>query len=104
MRRCGTALASLRSVAESLRQRTLQRALEIVGRPAALSRRLRVPLWDLRLWLAGIEAPPTATFLEAVDIVVQYEGQPPRENAPLLERRRHPRSTGAMSTDGYSRS
>jgi len=53
----------------SLRQRTLQAALQIIGDPQRLMRRLRVPMEDLRAWLAGRDEPPTAVFLAAVDIV-----------------------------------
>ncbi len=84
----------------SLRLRTLHRAAGIVGSEEALSRRLRVPLADLRNWLAGLESPPTPVFLEAVDIVVLYEGAPPGENAPLIERRRRPRGPAALRYRG----
>ena len=53
----------------SLRQRTLLRALEIVGDEATLARKLRVPMEELRAWLRGADVPPTAVFLAAVDIV-----------------------------------
>jgi hypothetical protein len=79
-----------------LRQRTLHRALEIVGTVKALSRRLRVPESELKAWLAGFQTPPTPVFLEAVDIVVQHEGNPPGRDAPLIERRRRPRGADAL--------
>lgn len=53
----------------SLRQRTLLRALEIVGDERTLARKLQVPIAELRGWLRGSEAAPTAVFLAAVDIV-----------------------------------
>jgi hypothetical protein len=53
----------------SLRQRTLLRALEIVGDEATLARKLQAPRVELRAWLHGTETPPTAAFLAAVDIV-----------------------------------
>ncbi|MGE5640089.1 MAG: hypothetical protein ACM30H_08340 [Clostridia bacterium] len=79
-----------------LRHRTLHKALEIVGSLKALSRRLRVPEAELKGWLTGFQAPPTPVFLEAVDIVVQYEGDPPGRDAPLIERRRRPRGASRV--------
>lgn len=58
-----------RAMHPSLRQRTLLRALEIVGDEATLARKLQVPMGDLRAWLGGTDVPPTAVFLAAVDIV-----------------------------------
>jgi hypothetical protein len=82
--------------APSLRQRTLQRALEISGDARRLSRRLRVPMDDLQEWLKGRDVPPTAVFLAAVDVVVGWEGD--ARPAPLIERRRQPRARAAAAT------
>ncbi len=57
--------------AAPLRRRTLERALAIVGSRAQLARELRVPRDELCSWLKGDDVPPTAVFLDAVDIVVQ---------------------------------
>ena len=73
----------------TLFERTLKRALEIVGDEQRLARRLRVPLDDLHAWLAGLERPPTAVFLTAVDIVVGESDAYPVQVA--FERRRKPR-------------
>ena len=54
----------------TLFERTLRRALDIVGDEKRLARRLRVLLNDLHAWLTGEERPPTTAFLTAVDIVV----------------------------------
>jgi hypothetical protein len=77
-----------------LRQRTLLRALEIVGDHYVLARRLRVPMDELRAWLAGADVPPTAVFLAAVDIVGS-QIEPPQ--APrLFERRRSQRDAATL--------
>jgi hypothetical protein len=73
----------------TLFERTLQRALEIVGSEPRLARRLRVPLNDLQAWLAGAEKPTTTAFLTAVDIVVGAGDVRP-VHVPF-ERRRTPR-------------
>jgi hypothetical protein len=54
----------------ALTARTFRRALQIVGGPRQLTRRLRVPMADLAEWLAGEDLPPTAVFLAAIDIVL----------------------------------
>ena len=58
-----------RTMHQSLRQRTLLRALEIVGDEGTLARKLHVPMAELQAWLGGTDAPPIAVFLAAVDIV-----------------------------------
>ena len=73
----------------TLFERTLKRALDIVGDEQRLARRLRVPLADLHAWLAGDERPPTTAFLTAVDIVVGAGDAHPVQVA--FERRRRPR-------------
>ena len=77
----------------SLRQRTLQRALEISGDVRRLSRKLHVPMEELQEWLKGRDVPPTAVFLAAVDIVAEWQGDAPVN--PYIERRRRPRPGGA---------
>lgn len=56
--------------------RTLQKAAELVGGQKALARRLRVPLAELQKWLAGDGRPPMATFLKAVDLVLDETAYP----------------------------
>jgi DNA-binding transcriptional regulator YdaS (Cro superfamily) len=73
----------------TLFERTLKRALDIVGDEQRLARRLRVPQADLHAWLAGLERPPTAAFLTAVDIVVGSDDA--RQVHVAIERRRKPR-------------
>jgi hypothetical protein len=73
----------------TLFERTLRRALDIVGDEQRLARRLRVPLNDLHAWLTGEERPPTTAFLTAVDIVVG--GGDVRPVRVAFERRRTPR-------------
>jgi hypothetical protein len=72
----------------SLFQRTLKRALDIVGDERRLARRLRVPFSDLHIWLMGAESPPTWVFLAAVDVVVGAGGD---THPVAYERRRKPR-------------
>lgn len=50
---------------------TLKYALIIAGSELALSVRLKVPVGKLKLWLDGIEPPPDAAFLDAVDVIVK---------------------------------
>ena len=54
---------------DSIYVRTLWRALEILGGEDKLARHLRVPATDLREWLTGMDMPPMAYFLMAVDVV-----------------------------------
>ena len=53
--------------------RTLARAAQIVGGAAALADRLRVAPEGLHIWLSGKAEPPARVFLEAVDILVQFQ-------------------------------
>ncbi len=64
------------AVASTVYVRTLQKAAELAGGRKKLARHLRVPLADLERWLAGDEAPPAATFLRAVDLVLDETGAP----------------------------
>jgi hypothetical protein len=68
----------------SLYQQALWCALRLTGDDdAGLARRLRVPLADLRGWLRGVDKPPKAVFLAAVDIIVDPEA--PADAAPARE-------------------
>lgn len=51
--------------------RTLHKAAELVGGHKNLARRLRVPQAELQKWIGGEGRPPMATFLKAVDIVLE---------------------------------
>lgn len=53
--------------------KTLQRAAEIVGGEQELALRLKVTPSHLALWLNGVEKPPGAIFLRAVDLVMEHE-------------------------------
>jgi hypothetical protein len=79
----------------TLFERTLRRALEIVGDEQRLARRLRVPLNDLHAWLTGDERPPIAAFLTAVDIVLGAGDVRPVTVA--FERRRRPRHQSELA-------
>ena len=60
----------------SVYSRTFQKAAQVAGGHKQLARHLRVPLADLEKWMAGREAPPTATFLKAVDLVLDETAEP----------------------------
>jgi len=49
---------------------TLKYALAIAGNEQTLAFRLRVTVATLKIWLHGVEAVPTAVFLDAVDVIV----------------------------------
>jgi len=53
--------------------KTLQRAAEICGGEQELALKLKVTPSHLALWLRGIEQPPGAIFLRAVDLVMEFE-------------------------------
>ena len=55
----------------TLEMRVLQRGAELLGSERALARYLRVPMPDLFLWLKGTERPTRATFLAAVDLLME---------------------------------
>jgi hypothetical protein len=55
----------------TLEMRVLQRGAELLGSERALARYLRVPMPDLFLWLKGAERPTRATFLAAVDLLME---------------------------------
>jgi hypothetical protein len=56
----------------SVQRRSLHRAVEIVGGPAAMAKTLGVPEGALRMWLDG-RPMPSDIFLRAVDIIVQHD-------------------------------
>ena len=55
---------------QSLQQRVLSKASELVGGDPALARELRVTARDLALFLSGAEVPTRQVFLAACDIVI----------------------------------
>jgi hypothetical protein len=65
----------------SVYARTFQKAAQLAGGHKKLARHLRVPLAELEKWIAGKEAPPVATFLKAVDLVLE-ETAPPSGSDP----------------------
>jgi hypothetical protein len=50
--------------------RTLQKAAELAGGTAKLARELQVPVVELEKWISGAAQPPLATFLKAIDFVL----------------------------------
>jgi hypothetical protein len=65
----------------SVYSRTFQKAAQLAGGQKKLARHLRVPLGELEKWIAGREVPPTATFLKAVDLVLD-ETAPSADSEP----------------------
>jgi hypothetical protein len=63
-------------VASSVYARTLQKAAELIGSRQKLARHLRVPLAELEKWIAGTALPPTGSFLQAVDVVIDATPAP----------------------------
>ena len=66
----------------SVYSRTLQKAAELAGGHKTLARHLRVPMAELQKWIAGKDTPPTATFLKAVDLVLDETPSPPPASEP----------------------
>jgi hypothetical protein len=63
--------AMAKQAKESVYARTLQAAADILGSPRALARYLGVSMADLYAWMRpGALPPPAATFLKAVDLVL----------------------------------
>jgi hypothetical protein len=58
-------------------QRTLRRALELLGNVDRLAIALDVPRSDIQHWLEG-EEPPLKVFLEALDLVAYGTKSQPR--------------------------
>src|SRR5688572_21169127 len=60
----------------SVYSRTFQKAAQLAGGQQKLARHLRVPLAELEKWIAGKAAPPMASFLDAVDLVLEETAGP----------------------------
>jgi hypothetical protein len=69
-------------MAPSVYSRTMQKAAELAGGHKKLARHLRVPIAELQKWIAGAGTPPTATFLKAVDLVLDETPSPPSASEP----------------------
>lgn len=67
----------------SVYSRTMQKAAELAGGHKKLARHLRVPMAEVQKWIAGAGTPPTATFLKAVDLVLDETPSPPSTSEPL---------------------
>ena len=65
----------------SVYSRTFQKAAQLAGGNKKLARHLRVPLAELENWIAGKGVPPTASFLKAVDFVLDETSSPPGAGA-----------------------
>ena len=57
----------------TLHARTIARAALIVGGVPTLADRLRVTPEGIQLWISGKTDPPSRVFLEAIDIVLEYQ-------------------------------
>jgi hypothetical protein len=69
---CPTPLPDNSTLPQSLEQRVIHRAADLVGGYDELSRLLGVGDGRVALWMAGTERPPQPLFLDAVDILVSY--------------------------------
>lgn len=75
--------------------RTLSRAIEIAGSPAALAAFLGSSSKEVETWSRGETYPPLPIFLAIVDVVAANALTPTAlENLPIARARR---STGGMS-------
>jgi hypothetical protein len=68
-------------MASSVYSRTFQKAAELAGGQKKLARHLRVPLADLQNWIADKDVPPMASFLRAVDLVLDETSSPSASEA-----------------------
>lgn len=66
--------------------RVLVKAAELLGGRRQLARRLQAPSAELERWIAGDAVPPMATFLKAVDVILDEtpapggdSGEPPAD-------------------------
>ena len=66
----------------SVYSRTFQKAAELAGGQKKLARHLRVPLAELEKWIAGGGTPPMATFLKAIDLVLDETSRPSGGSEP----------------------
>lgn len=66
----------------SVYSRTFHKAAQLAGGQKKLARHLRVPLAELEKWIAGTAAPPMASFLKAVDLVLEETAGPARASDP----------------------
>jgi hypothetical protein len=55
---------------------TIVRAAEILGGPAALSRRLQVPMPEITRWLTGAGRPSIGLFLKVIDVLIEENRTP----------------------------
>jgi hypothetical protein len=61
----------------------MKKASELAGGHKKLAKHLRVPIAELEKWIAGAGTPPTATFLKAVDLVLDETSSPPPASEPV---------------------
>jgi hypothetical protein len=61
---------SSRSVTYSVKAKTLQLAAKKLGGSRKLRDYLRAPSAEFVSWLSGIEEPPTAVFLRALELIL----------------------------------
>jgi hypothetical protein len=77
-----TCAEGITRMASSVYSRTMQKAAELAGGHKTLARHLRVPIAELQKWIAGKDTPPTATFLKAVDLVLDETPSAPSASEP----------------------
>lgn len=69
-------------MATSIYSRTMQKAAQLAGGEKKLARYLHVPLAELQKWISDAGTPPTATFLKAVDLVLDETSSPAAGSEP----------------------
>ena len=69
-------------MASSVYSRTLQKAAELIGGYAKLSRHLRVPVAELQRWIEDRAVPPMGVFLRAVDLILEETPPPSGADTP----------------------
>ena len=74
----GRTIGSSLAVAYSVKTRTLKMAADRLGGPRKLRDHLRAPSADIVSWLAGLEEPPTAVFLRALELILDELDDPAR--------------------------
>ena len=77
---------SLRLVMHNGVGRVLRFASQVLGGPPSLAAHLNVDAACLERWLRGLDAPPPATFLRAVDLILNWSKLPPHDVVQDLRR------------------
>lgn len=66
--------------------RVLRFASQVLGGPPVLAAHLKVDAACLDRWLLGLDAPPPAMFLRAVDLILNWSERQPHDVVQDLRR------------------